>query len=243
MTPEQCILVLPSSVYVSARRTVLMDPAERARQYMDAIGFYIRETPMTKIVVGDNSGYCYPDSLIGLAASYGKELELHSFRGDNALVEKYGKGYGEGEIMEFLLSNSRLLGKATGFMKVTGRLRLVNIGKMLPQMNEKVNYFMPVYLDRLRVPEKARRCVELRVYYATTTFFRNVLLQAYKDTRDDEVYFLEHAYYAAIARSGIKPRRFKILPEIVGISGSNGWSFRERTPLEKLLTRLILLTR
>jgi hypothetical protein len=243
MTTEKCILVLPSSVYVSARRTVLTDPREREKQYLDAIGFFIRESPVGKIVVGDNSGYRYRDSLIDLARSYGKELELHCFQGDKGMVAKCGKGYGEGEIMEYLFSNSRLLRQATGFLKVTGRLRLTNIDKMLPSIDEEENYFMPVYLDRWLAPRNARQCVELRTYYATTAFFGRVLLHAYKDTMDDAVYFLEHAYYAAIAKSGARTRHFKVLPEIVGMSGSNGWSFRERNALQKLMTRLILLTR
>jgi hypothetical protein len=250
MKPGKCALIITSSVYVSARYTALSDPAERQRQYLDSISWFIRESPLTQIIVCDNSGYTWPVSLYELALTHGKKIELLSFTGNNSLVEQLGKGYGEGEIMEYIMTNSLLLGEVDGFLKVTGRLKLVNSKKLIAHCQADQNYFMPVSLLRPKflVPKAARPCVDVRVYYVTKTFFLDVLLFAYKTVRDDQTFFLEHAYYQAITRAvnndfhaGPQPHVncFPVAPEITGMSGSNGWVFRERSQPKKLLIRLV----
>ena len=76
MLPDNCALVITSTVNVSAPNTVLADPEQRRVQYLDSIRFYIAETPFTKIIVCDNSGYAYPASLYQVAESCKKKLEL-----------------------------------------------------------------------------------------------------------------------------------------------------------------------
>ncbi len=247
MTSDKCALIIPSSVHVSARYTTLLDPGQREAQYLDALSWFIRESPLTKIIVCDNSGYQYPKSFYKLAETHHKKIELLSFNGNNALVQEYGKGYGEGEIMEFVMTHSKLIKEVEGFFKVTGRLKVVNIAKVLRQSKATENYFMPVSLLRPRflVPRAARPCVEVRVYYVTKEFFITVLLNTYKEVRDDHTFFLEHAYYQAIAHAsdaGHIPagvRCFPTAPEITGMSGSNGWVFKERSWSKKLLIKLV----
>jgi hypothetical protein len=239
---DKCALVITSSVYVNTRYTALLDAGERERQYFDSLEFYIRETPFQRIIVCDNSGYAYPQSMLRLAAEHHKQLELLSFTGDKPAMERHGKGYGEGEIMKFALTHSRLLEEVEGFLKVTGRLKLINTEKLLRKASHWQNYFMPVSLIRPRwlVPPAARPCVEVRIYYTTKDVFKNVLLDAYLTVSDDLTYFLEHAYHDALAASAVKLQCFALAPEITGTSGSNGWSFRERPIWKKLLIRCIL---
>lgn len=243
MNPDTCALILTSSVYVSAPYTVLTDPEDRKNQYIDSLLFFIGETPFKKIIVCDNSGFRYPLSLLELAAEFHKELELFSFNGNREMLAKQGKGYGEGEIMQYVLRNSLLIKKVQGFFKVTGRLKLINSDQLLRQCDEQQNYFMPVSLLRPRfmVPKAARACVDVRVYYVTVEFFKAVLLDAYKEVNDDQIYFLEHAYYNALARWGVSIKCFPVAPEITGISGSNGWVLKERSYFKKKLIRFISL--
>jgi hypothetical protein len=241
MIIDKCALVITSSVYVSAPYTVLVDPEERKKQYYDSISFFIRESPLTKIIVCDNSGYRYSESLYVLARSRNKEIELLSFQGNTELVANYGKGYGEGEIMQFVLLNSILIRQVEGFLKVTGRLKLINVAELLHRCNHRENYFMPISLIRPRfmVPKAARCCVEVRVYYTTKTFFREVLFNAHKEVRDKNTFFMEHAYHKAMAMSSTKVKCFSVPPEIIGMSGSNGWMFKERSFLKKMLIKFV----
>ncbi|HXO76324.1 MAG TPA: hypothetical protein VN824_13825, partial [Puia sp.] len=192
MSFDSIALVLPSSVVVSAPFTVLQDPLQRAAQYLDAISFYIHQTPFARIIVCDNSGFVYPEALHQLAAAQGKEIELLSFTGDTALISSYGKGYGEGEILDFVFQNSRLLPKAEGVLKVTGRLKLINAAQIVRNCKAGKNYFMPVSLLRPRflVPKAARTCVDTKTWYCTKQFFEKTLRPAYKDVREQQVYFL-----------------------------------------------------
>jgi len=241
MLLNKCALVITSSVHVSAPNTSLTDPQQREMQYLDSISFFIRESPVTKIIVCDNSGYRYPESVYSMAALHHKEIELLSFNGNNQLVALYGKGYGEGEILEFVLSNSVLIKQVEGFLKVTGRFKLVNIATLLQHANHWENYFMPVSLLRPRwmVPRAARRCVDVRVYYVTTAFFREVLLTAYRKVADKDVYFLEHAYHDAIAHQPARVKCFDTAPEMTGISGSGGWVLKERSRWKKGLVKFV----
>lgn len=243
MTPDKAALVITSSVYVNAPNTVLSDPGEREKQYLDSLLFFITETLFEKIIVCDNSGFTYPSSLIELAAGHHKRLELLSFNGNKELVAKQGKGYGEGEVMSYVLRHSTLIKQVQGFFKITGRLKLVNSDKLLSRCNVNQNYFMPVSLLRPRfmVPKAARVCVDIRTYYVTTGFFVKVLLDAYKEVSDDNIYFLEHAYHDAIATSGVNVQCFPVAPEIAGISGSNGWTLKERGYFKKILIRFVAL--
>jgi hypothetical protein len=247
-------LVLTSTVQPSAPKTALLDPVQRKAQYMDALAFYIRNSLFTRIVICDNSGYPYPESvaLHELAGFHDKKLELLSFSGNSASTAAYGKGWGEGEIMEYVLSHSKLIKEVKGFLKITGRLKIVNIVRLCMKIDPEQNYFNPISLLRPRflVPRAARPCLDVRAYYVTNMFFREVLLDAYKKVRDNDIYFLEHAYHDAIAVSsstGSPPstpasspvvKCFPVAPEITGISGSNGWIFKERSRFKKMLVRL-----
>ena len=238
---DKCALILTSSVFVNTRHTALRDVGERERQYLDALLFFIRETPFRRIIVCDNSGYTYPVSLLQLAAEHEKQLELLAFTGNREAMQRYGKGHGEGEIMAYTLAHSRLLKAVEGFLKVTGRLKVINTEKLLEKADHRQTYFMPVSLIRPRwlVPAAARPCVEVRVYYTPTAVFRRVLLDAYRGVSDDKTYFLEHAYHDALAASSVSVRCFPAAPEITGVSGSNGWSFMERPGWKKWLIRAI----
>jgi hypothetical protein len=242
MKYDKCVLIIPSTVHVSAPYTFLTDPAERERQYLESISFFISETPLEKIIVCDNSDFLYPISLRKLARYHKKEIEVLSFQGKKELIANYGKGYGEGEIMQFVLSNSSLIKTAEGFLKVTGRLKLLNTEKLLQKCDHRENYFMPISLLRPRfmVPAAARHCVDTRVYYATREFFTRVLLNAHLEVRDKNVFFLEHAYHKAIAAFGMKVKCFPVAPEISGMSGSNGFMIRERGPVRKMFIRMAL---
>lgn len=238
---DKCALVITSSVYVNTRHTVLRDVSERERQYIDALTFFIRETPFRWIVVCDNSGYVYAETLAQLAAEHQKRLEVLGFVGDREAMERYGKGYGEGEIMAYALAHSRVLAEVDGFLKVTGRLKVINTEKVLEKADYLQTYFMPVSLIRPRwlVPAAARPCVEVRVYYIPTALFSRVLHEAYRTVSDDKTYFLEHAYHDALVASSASVRCFPVAPEITGVSGSNGWRFVERPGWKKWLIRVI----
>ena len=99
----------------------LRDEKERFRQYEDSIRFFLDSGAFSKVIFCENSNYGTKPlaHLVKLAEDNGIELELLSFQGNVEKACIHGKGYGEGEIMEYVFSHSRLAAKETYFIKIT----------------------------------------------------------------------------------------------------------------------------
>lgn len=152
----------------------LNDWNERLDQYVAAIDFYIKESIFTKIVFCDNSNFksCVFNDFKIFAESVGKQFEYLTFMGDAEKYSKGGKGYGEGEIIEYALNNSELICKAKSFVKVTGRLKVKNSQKVFGCLNEGMNLFnRDIY--------SGRKGIDTRFYAVDTLFYKNKLLDKY----------------------------------------------------------------
>lgn len=235
MNPKETLLIITSSVFVSSPLTKITDPKEREKQYINSILFYLNETNINKIVICDNSGFEYSYLKLGIIAQQqNKKIELLSFKGDAYSIEKLGKGYGEGEIMKFILKNSRLLKDKDFFFKVTGRIIIKNINQIIKSINPSLNYFQTIREVLLFSASK----VDTRFYFCNKHIFNENLLDIYYFINDLEGYYLEHIYYRALERNKIQYNNFKFYPNYVGISGSSGMSYNESL-IKRIIKQLI----
>jgi hypothetical protein len=132
------------------------DGQERAIQYFCALVSWIRSSSAKNIVLCENTNTEVDFSvLVDLAQSVGKDLEVLKFAG-NSEAQRYGKGYGEGKIIEYAIDNSRLLAKASRFYKATGRL------------------FLPAF-DKLAASTQARDQLFIEDYYKLETQWKKYL--------------------------------------------------------------------
>ena len=106
--------------------TYLQDPETRKLQYLEAIDFYLRETAYD-IVFCENTGANLFDE-IESPEKYGR-LEYLTFYG-NDYDTNLGKGYGEARIIEYAIRNSHRLKSADFVIKITGRVKILNIDKL-----------------------------------------------------------------------------------------------------------------
>ena len=108
---KRAVLLITSSIVPQEKRfLILKEPKQRLSQYLDSLRFYIVHTNLNNIVLCDNSGFNFPvDEMTALAKEYGKKLEIIQFVGDKKKIIENGKGYGEGEIIEYALHHSLLL--------------------------------------------------------------------------------------------------------------------------------------
>jgi hypothetical protein len=241
---KDAALIITSSVFVTAGFTVLIDPDIRREQYMSSIEFFIKESVFRKIIVCDNSQFVYPASLQELAKMHQKEIELLSFKGDSELTRLRGKGYGEGEIMNYIFNNSNLLRSVDAFFKVTGRMTVKNVNAIIRFVKNKPCYFMSIPLrPRFMKPDVQKYCVDTRFYYAKKAFFSEVLINAYNKVNDAAAHYLEHAYYDSIKQSSITPGNFIPVPEIIGVAASQGTVCKERSLIKKLVVNIMVLLR
>lgn len=117
------VLLITASINIQNTPFVtIRDSRERLLQYLMGIVAWVKLTKINTIVFCENSNASYDFSkIIKFVRNEGKELEVLVFSGNRG-SQKYGKGYGEGEIVEYAMKNSRNLKNSTNFYKITGRL-------------------------------------------------------------------------------------------------------------------------
>ncbi len=119
------ILLLTGTIKPNSHDVLAVtDPEVRKQHYIEAITYYLAVTPY-KIVFSENSGTSlseyFPES---------DRLEFLVFRSP-AITPDKGKGWKELEIIKFSLNNSRLIGSESLIIKITGRLKVLNINKIV----------------------------------------------------------------------------------------------------------------
>lgn len=201
------------------------NPADRLEDYRRALGFYLGRpaTVVDRIVFAENSAA----DLITLEAlvkeqAAGKDVELLSFDGLDYPVE-HGRGVGETRLMRTALTRSRLLqalGDDEVFWKVTGRLRICNLERLITSAPSNAD----LYADFRRYP---RPWVDTRVFACTPRAFQQLFWSRVEGMRH---YELAEAGYSApeewlfgelLPQSGdwrIVPR-LRVEPVIEGYSG------------------------
>ncbi len=189
--------------------------ADRRKQYMESLEYYIKKTNIRKIVYCDNSMASKNDEISILANQYSKEFEWLSFQGDNVNAVEQGKGYGEGEIIKYALNNSKLLQKANYLIKVTGRVIVRNIDLLIAFMNTNRMYFC----------RNTSTNVDTKFYGLPIEAYKKDFLNLYKEVNDKKGKYLENVFSDRILERQIDVYSFIVFPNAQGISGSTGKSY------------------
>lgn len=206
--------------------TALNNPQERLEQYIEAIKFYLTKTKYP-IVFTENSGTDIRN--IFHDAIQSGRMEYLFFHGNQN--KNRGKGYGECEIIEYALNNSKLISKekSQSIVKITGRLIVKNINTIIKShrlMFSRRTVCFSINSD-LSFPDS-------RLIIAPTDFYIS-FLNSKENINDSVGYFFEHALRDTLRREKNYPYApFFIYPCIEGTSGSTGsiyigedisWSF------------------
>jgi hypothetical protein len=115
-------LIMTAAINPGATPYVKMsDPEERLFQYLCSLVSWIQFSNISPIIFCENTGYHYDYSeIIQMAKNFNKHLEILLFVGNNESY-KYGKGWGEGKIIEYAFKNSKVLHQQNRFYKITGQ--------------------------------------------------------------------------------------------------------------------------
>jgi len=197
----------------------ISDVKERLRDYLGSLLKWIINTDANVLIFCENSNYRYDYSLlVDLSNLFNKTLEILTFDGNRSEIEKYGKGYGEGEIIKYAIFNSKHLVDNVSFYKVTGGIYVENFNLICRVHNRDENIFNKVSLRR-------KNLVDTKFYKINARFYKEHLLDAYTNVRDREGYYLEHIYYEMLKDK--KTINFKIYPRFEGRSRSTGLNLHE----------------
>lgn len=148
-------LILTAAINPGATPNVKMsDPEERLFQYLCSLVSWIQFSNISPIIFCENTDYDYDYSqIIQMAENFNKHLEILLFVGNNESY-KYGKGWGEGKIIEYVFKNSKVLHHHNCFYKITGQYFLKNCDEIIDLHQEYDNIFIQhkiqqQYSDRL----------------------------------------------------------------------------------------------
>src|SRR5574344_865877 len=213
--------------------TKLTDSGERKRQYLEALNYYATNTSLP-IVFAENSN---TDISLFLNPLPNNNIEILTFDGNHDKI--HGKGYGEAEIIEYAVKNSKYIDKTTCIIKITGRLIINNIKQLIRQLNLGI------------LPSSSIICslnsdftfADSRIIIAPCTFYQLFLKN--KDLIDDN----KGVYFENVLCTTLKEQctysyfPFLVEPQVVGISGSLGIRYDEdnqsiRFKLNYLIYRL-----
>lgn len=190
---------------------------ERLLQYKKSMEFFIKSKAFEKIIFCENSNFGLEEfqEVKQLANQMHISLELLSFQGNLEKANLQGKGYGEGEILNYIIDNSSLIKGEDYFIKITGRLVIDNIAKIVSLVDKRNTYF--------NIPNLSRKeFYDTRVYGMPIDQFINCFLYSYLGVNDEKGIFLEHRYTDIISINNISIKNFPRYPRIKGISGTLG---------------------
>jgi hypothetical protein len=208
-------LLISTAIRVAAVTTTkLLDPEARLRATLWGIEQWIKEPAVDSIVIADGSDFDYLDRVNEIARGSGKEIEFVRFQNNIELTRSRGKGYGEGEIVLYGLSHSKILSQASHFAKCTGKLYVRNYRQCLAAY--RGSEFMCGMYGRNRI-----RCLDTRLYFASRDFYLKHLAAAHLQVDDPKGYFLEYSYLDRLRECGLKGFTLPVMPIVVGRSGSD----------------------
>lgn len=197
----------------------LTDFKERYLQTVDSIKFYIDTGVFENIVICDGSNYNLKnDKIVTYAKERNVNLEILCFKQNFSNVIKFGKGYGEGEIVEFITKHSQLYNNIKNFIKITGRLKILNIKDIISKLDENKDYFD--FFPAIKIG-----CVDTRFYMIRKHVFETVLLNSYKKVNDDNRYSYEYSFTDDLHLNNVHPYRFPVAPIFSGYSGTTNTQY------------------
>ena len=215
------VLILTAAINIENKNipnTVLTDTQGRLQQYISSIEFAVDNyKTISTIIFCDNTNYNFDYTpIISYAKKKGKVLEVLLFEGNKNEIERKGKGYGEGEIINYILNNSLYIHNYTSFYKLTGRLFVKNFDEV-ERTSKKDICFITYHQELTRTKD----LVSTVFYKVNIIFYKKYLLNSYQNVNDIEGKYLEMVFFENLKnQQEVEITSFKTMPIISGISGS-----------------------
>jgi hypothetical protein len=226
VTKEDIPILITSAINVSADKTALRNSSDRLTETLKGLQEWLRLPCAPRIVLCDGSGFDLGPFLADLPCETKKRVEHLSFTNSVDMVRTRGKGWGEGEIVNFALEHSETLRAASAFAKCTGKLWIPNYVQCVRKFNGVASFD---FNGRLKP-----RFIDTRFYIVSKDFFFARLANVYKTVQDNQGFYLEHAFLHALG--DVHPGNYAMLPVpwIQGTSGSMATRY-EQPRLKRLV--------
>jgi hypothetical protein len=201
---SEIIILLTSTINPQhASKTKLQNPHLRQQQYESALDYYLNNFNY-KIVFVDNSNFNISSSYNSFISE--RRLEILCFEGLN-YPRELGKGYGEMKIIEYALNHSGFINEDSVIVKITGRLKLLNLANILSKVTKykkNTNFISAEFMISVRAAGS-------RIIIASHSFYCQYLF-AYQDfLNDSKGYYFEHALANAI-KDSVRINNYQYIP-------------------------------
>ena len=193
------------------------DPEVRKGHYLDAISYYLEKTNY-KIVFTENSGTSLKPHFVNQ-----NRIEFLTYVSPFTVPER-SKGWKELEIIDYSIKNSFFIQSASAVLKVTGRLKLLNIS----EIEKQEKYLRPFKTSYVLCNIFKAYKMDSRCFLFTLDFWPIL----HKNGQEIDVnYSFERALWKAICEYDIflngHYKQFNRPSRIEGISGGLGISYQQ----------------
>lgn len=224
-------VLVTSCISPNAPLTNLSDENSRLLHTLKAIRELSKNAD--SIVICDGSDYDLTKDIHNDKQIINKDsIEIIHFKNDTESVKSYGKGYGEGEIIEYALMNSRYLSNAESFAKITSKLYVDNYKQCIKAFNGKA-FFIPV-------PFLNENMIDTRFYVVNKKIYWDFFANSYKSVRDLDGVYLEHIFFEQIKNNKLKGVIGTTIPKIRGVSGTFNIEYSTDSKVKTLIKELRL---
>lgn len=229
---KDAIILLTGTINpVGGVNVKLKDPQIRLRQYSSAIIYFIEKSEFEDIVFAENSSYefeAFPFEY--LAKLYGKRFEfLRRVNPQTEVLSYRGKSFGEADLIDFAMKNSKLISEHEVIYKITGRCTLLNDATLL---------YSSSYDNEFLVSNRRR--------WLHTYFFKIKKEDYFKffspllDEMDDSIqHNIERLWYKTVRDNHIKYTSFCRMPRVHGIYGNSNGKTYDKRRFEYLIQDLV----
>jgi hypothetical protein len=216
-------ILLTSCVHVSDESVSMKSSEDRVNFTLKSIEKWLSIVPNAEIVICDNSGFDFSNLIKENFPN--KKIECLCFLGDKNAVKHYGKGYGEGEIIEYATKKSRFIINAGCFTKCTAKLWVKNYQYFLIQWNQKY-IFKPIFKNIFSIKPLKLDHIDTRFYIVSTEFYQKYLADAHRKINPSTPYGIEEIFLEIFIANNLKNIFSQRYPEIHGVSGASGHTYR-----------------
>ena len=216
-------VLLTSCITVSDNSVSLKDEKSRIGHTLESIEKWLAISADMKLVICDGSNFDF--SSITTCAFPDANIECLSFRNSSNLVALYGKGYGEGEIINFAISNSRYIAESDYFTKCTSKLWVENYAECLAGWNEKFlchGFFENVFSFR----KTHFSYIDTRFFLTNKEFYKQRFASAYLRLTNEQGLSIEHHFKEIIIENNLERILFSLPPVICGVGGGSGFYYK-----------------
>lgn len=170
--------------------TELQDPKLREAQYLNALKWYLSNTPFI-IILCENTNYHLPKEFDSYIIS--GRLEYLTFYGNSNFDRSRGKGVGELQIIKYALKNSKLIQSADCIMKMTGRQVLTNINFIAKICSNRKCVYANLTKQNLGI-----MAAYSQFFICPKEFFEQVFFKGIDKLDDSRFYYFEHLLFDSI---------------------------------------------